>query len=216
MVSLLSPSFQIVLIDVYSLATSAIARKSHSLKSTSGSGDTGEHKIVEEIVHSIIAYLRSYVLLNRDNLLYILCHDLKDTYKLFPRAETFNDISNRSMDFRVKLTDITIDTFNILFEKVNQCIESIKQTQNTNSQGSKPRGKLGTALSSALTVIHRLQSRQPHLLHRILVLQFDRDNLQTYNTLMSCIFSAQKMHVLIDALQISNFDSNLMQVIFNA
>lgn len=48
---------------------------------------------------------------------------------------------------------------------------------------------------------------------RILIVQMFPDDPTTYNSMMNCIFSAQKMNVLIDGLVLSNrYDSSILQV----
>eukprot|EP01039_Chlorochromonas_danica_P007270 gene7270-8043_t len=103
----------------------------------------------------------------------------------------------------------------VVVEKVAVAVEEERELLHTKKSSKR---HLSSALSTALTIVRQQQQDQQEqegvgsrTQARVLLLQFDKDRPQNYNALMNCIFSAQKMEVVVDALLCSSFDSHLLQ-----
>lgn len=186
-----SPSFLSVVLDIESL----IAPLSRKQKSETE---------VNAIIQQVIIFCTAYSLAHRENRLLLLGYHNGGTEVYFPRNPSS---ATNELDFIPSIptladsltTAIGLDLLNIQ-----------NRAASTSSSG---KSLLSSALSTSLSVIHRLQQTQSGTLqNRILAIQFDRDRPQNYNSVMNCIFSAQKMNVIIDSYVVSSFDSLLMQV----
>lgn len=120
---------------------------------------------------------------------------------LYPKIE-----GNASPDFIPSLPELQ----DVVFEGLRDVLEQWRG--HFGQHGGK--SLLSMALSQALATSNRLQM-QLGVQARVLSIHFNRNPSQynqNYNSVMNCIFSAQKMKIIIDALVMSTFDSNLMQV----
>lgn len=155
------------------------------------------------IFNQLIVFCTAYSLYCRDNRLLILGYSSLGVHRFFPPG--IADVS-ATTDFIPSLPELR----NTVFSELSQVLSVLR------SRISLDGGKslLSMALSKSLTTINRLQ-QQHELQARILSIHFNNSPsqyTQNYNAIMNCIFSAQKMNTIIDALVMSTFDSNLMQV----
>lgn len=77
--------------------------------------------------------------------------------------------------------------------------------------GSGGGAAIASALSKALCHANRAKQANPALLCRVLVLQVARDLDSEYNTIMNCVFAAQKLGVVVDTCVLSREPSTFMQ-----
>mmetsp|Transcript_40538 Transcript_40538/g.108498 ORF Transcript_40538/g.108498 Transcript_40538/m.108498 type:complete len:288 (-) Transcript_40538:124-987(-) len=70
---------------------------------------------------------------------------------------------------------------------------------------------IASALSKALCHANRAKQANPALSCRVLVLQAARDLDSEYNTIMNCVFAAQKLGVVVDTCVLSREPSTFMQ-----
>lgn len=164
-----------------------------------------EQNMTEEEVFGafsqLMLFCRAYSLFCRDNRLMILGYTSLGVHFLYPKIE-----GNASPDFIPSLPELQ----DVVFEGLRDVLEQWRG--HFGQHGGK--SLLSMALSQALATSNRLQM-QLGVQARVLSIHFNRNPSQynqNYNSVMNCIFSAQKMKIIIDALVMSTFDSNLMQV----
>lgn len=164
-----------------------------------------EQNISEETVFGIfnqlMTFCSSYSLFCRDNRLILLGYTSLGVYCLYPNVEV-----EETPHFIPSLPEMQACVFNSL--------RNIIQAWRENMSISGGKSLLSMALSKSLATANRLQ-HQYGVQSRILSIHFNKSpsqHHQNYNAVMNCIFSAQKMKIIIDALVMSTFDSNLMQV----
>lgn len=128
-------------------------------------------------------------------------------------------IFENNEDYLLPKSSPDIATFQThMFNEFSKIVKQQQEYhQSTSSSGSTTssssiKSKLSNSLSLALTFINRRRKRSSS--SRILSLMFDKDSPQNYNSIMNCIFSAQKLNIVIDTLILSSFESHLMQVCF--
>eukprot|EP00981_Chlorochromonas_danica_P003018 scaffold602_cov179-Ochromonas_danica.AAC.15 len=191
-----SPSFLIVLLDLESLLSYVNSRAS------SGS------LTVSSLIHSLLPFLHSFAFQHRENRLAFLTHGLSSTKLIYPQTD---DSSSAKMSYLPHLPVLS----QVVVEKVAVAVEEERELLHTKKSSKR---HLSSALSTALTIVRQQQQDQQEqegvgsrTQARVLLLQFDKDRPQNYNALMNCIFSAQKMEVVVDALLCSSFDSHLLQ-----
>lgn len=162
---------------------------------------------LDYVVDVLSAFCVSFGLMQRNNRLAILAFHSFGTEFILPDQDSLLT-QKRSLDFVVSLPDIHIK----VKEGLNGIVHGYIQTLNENGIASVgDTSRLSSAFSNALTIINRVK-QQDNVDSRILLLQFDPDIPQNYNSVMNCIFSACKLEVMIDALIVAYNESHLMQV----
>lgn len=163
-----------------------------------------KQEITEEtvftIMNQLVVYCTAYTLFCRENRLCILAHSSLGIHQLYPAEGT------DQIDFLPSLPELRTD----VFAELGKVFAVLKDQISVESGKSL----LSMALSKSLTICNRLQHMYG-IQTRVLSIHFNNSPsqyIQNYNTVMNCIFSAQKMNTIIDALVMSTFDSNLMQV----
>mmetsp|Transcript_30671 Transcript_30671/g.69549 ORF Transcript_30671/g.69549 Transcript_30671/m.69549 type:complete len:281 (+) Transcript_30671:94-936(+) len=180
-------SMLVLVVELDTLVNTAL---NHAARGTQEAMD-----IIQKAISSMIVYCSSYSLMHRANGLSVIVCLSRSMRILFP-SET-SGATNFVPD-HYTLSAILADGFQRALD------EEMGGEEGDAPEGSA--GSLAQSLSSALSIIHGQQAQA-----RILILQFEKDKSQNYSALMNSIFSAQKLHALIDALIVCGFDSHLMQ-----
>jgi hypothetical protein len=168
----LSPSLLVVLVDLESLLV--------ALKAQQSDPDAVDLSFA---VQALSVFATSHALMQRNNRLCILAYHSFGTEFVFPSRDVLASSANPVLDFNIVLHDLQ-PSIHTSFEDIFQSF--LEQSTKTNQRIGE-QSTLSTALSTAITIVHR-QQQLFRVQSRILVLQFDRDIRQNYNAVMNCIF----------------------------
>lgn len=198
-------SLQVLVVELESLLSCAALNSSDSNKAT-----------VNDIIGAIVVYCNSYSLMHRGNKLVVLAVTTDSCETVYPTAS--------DLTFPADVTDssflvpnhhrLSIDLSQAFFELLKSAAESTgprKADSPTTGVMIDKKRYFSNCLSTALCIINKQKQFHSLLEARILIIQFDKDKALNYNSLMNCVFSAQKLDVMIDALLLTPFDSHFMQ-----
>ncbi len=139
------------------------------------------------LVSSLAAFVTSFSLMNRNNRLCILSFTSFGVDFIFPSKFSLSQ-HNGVLNFKPCLHEL----YNVLSETIPLLIGEFlkKECAITESVKSSLRdiSLLSTTLSMAMTLVHRQRQMYSNLESRILILQFDKEVPQNYNSVMNCIF----------------------------
>ena len=156
---------------------------------------------VEKALGAVILYCNSFLLMHRHNRLVIMVVCGDEFRVIYPPVSHFNP------------------NLNPVFHELSTIVETqllsitLVESERHKAQQTLPRyNYISNAFSKSLTIINKqLRLAGTKFKSRIFILQFDRDRIIDYNSLMNSIFSAQKLEVTVDALIISKFESHIFQ-----
>ena len=146
--------------------------------------------------------------MHRNNRICLISNEPSGSKVIFPlrKMHKFNDSSNSiDDDFIVdsnKLTRVLRQYFSDLSSSV------ITQPITCEDSGSY---SLSQAISIGLCIMHRQIQKNPKLQPRFLVVQLSKDKAVAYNSIMNCIFSAQKMGAAVDSVVLAREHSPFLQ-----
>lgn len=148
----------------------------------------------EEIVEQIMLFMNAYLMLHARNRLAFIANHPTSSKFLFPRSS--------GGDLQGNFLENISSLINDLKE-----IGKIEVTNRTTSQFS-------AALSMALCYINKAKKGitvNDQIDYRVLVIQGAEDTASQYIPMMNCIFTAQKIGVVVDACVISKKESTFLQ-----
>jgi len=156
---------------------------------------------MKDLVDTISIYCNSYALMHRLNKLCVIASLSNSIEIIYPNSlfndkvdvSYYNGISGEVGDdknanifvpFSHTLTIIINKYLKMsLAKQIDECKHVEVATDNSTTSESKL-GSLSMAFSTALTIINKQRMKQS----RVLVLQFDKDTNQNYNSIMNSIF----------------------------
>ena len=183
-------SFLVLVLDLESLLAGLKThnKSHHTTSSSSSSSSTQDHKCnLDYIANALAAFCVSFGLMQRNNRLVVLAFHSFGIDVVLPDPDhlrTTSSAASTGLDFLISLPDIHQKMKQGLSGITNSYIEELNRS-GAASVGSFSR--LSAALSNALTIINRMKQSES-IDCRILVLQFDHDIPQNYNSVMNCIF----------------------------
>jgi transcription initiation factor TFIIH subunit 3 len=155
----------------------------------------------QETLEALLLFVQSYLLMHRRNeIAFVIC-SRSGARMLYPTPElekTGRMLSNGAVS--------TKDFQELVRSGVRAVVEQDASSDEAGSPGSLVRG-----LSQGLCFVNRRAKEIPGLQLRTLVLQAESDASQNYNATMNCIFSAQKMGMIVDCCCVGNEPSLFMQ-----
>lgn len=186
-ISLNQPSLLVLIIEIDSYINYIISK---SLSVIPQVNDTALQ--IQDIINVLIIFCNSYILMHRQNQLCIIASLSNSLHIIYPNS--LNIMENTDIQTNVNefipishnLPIILSKYLNEAFQKqlnINKDLELQSLTSNQ-SITSTLYGSLSMALSTSLAIINKQKLTQS----RILVLQFDKDSNQNYNSLMNSIF----------------------------
>jgi hypothetical protein len=95
--------------------------------------------------------------------------------------------ANHVVDFAIRLHAIHGQIHDSMCSIVNDFLEKEQTTPEVTKISKRERSLLSSALSTAVTLIHR-QKQMCNLESRVLVMHFDKEVPHNYNAVMNCIF----------------------------
>jgi len=153
----------VLIVDVESLLSSVLAKVEPEAVSAA----------LQAAINSIVMFCNCYALMHRQNQLSVICTLSESIQIVFPSASTAVDTN-----FQPLLHTLSEQVTNGLKEAVERQI-SLHSERDVQSFGF-----LSQATSTSLSIINR----HKHLQSRVLILQFERDRNQNYNSVMNSIF----------------------------
>jgi len=150
-----------------------------------------------KVLGEIILFCNSYLLMHRQNRLVFIVVTNTEAKVIYPPKSHSNN----------KLYPVYHEVASILcseFAKLQQF--SYCETSETPTTSYS----LSNSFSKSLCIIND-QQKKGKFYPRMLVIQFSKDRIIDYNSIMNSIFSAQKMGVIIDSFIVSKFDSHILQ-----
>lgn len=204
-----NPSLLVVIVDMNAIAWSKRDQECEQNKELLSFCTLIEHLII---------FINAYLMQSRTNYVSIISNNLLKSNFIYPTEE-------------MERNEVKYNEFHVVRENL------IKSTKDAMSQPFNPKKStpnLSSALSLALCYINRVQQQMAPtftsesektsttetnsnkkqittLDSRILILQISPDISAQYIPIMNCIFSAQKLGVLCDALVLSTVDSTFLQ-----
>lgn len=210
------PSLLILVIEIDSFINYLISKTSsqvstngdfihNSISSRNNYDDENRIFSMQDLVNTISIYCNSYALMHRLNQLCVIA-SLSNTIEIiYPNSshavgtEQEDDFKNSNIfiPFSHTLTAIINKYLKISLAKqieeykhadltgvTTVTATSLDNSSTSDTQSSSKLGCLSMAFSTALTIINKQKMKQS----RVLVLQFDKDTNQNYNSVMNSIF----------------------------
>jgi transcription initiation factor TFIIH subunit 3 len=205
-----NPSLLVVIVDMNTIAWSKRDQETEQNKELISFCTLIEH---------VIIFLNAYLMQSRSNYVSIISNNLQNSNFIYPTQE-------------MELNEVKHNEFHVVRENL---IKSTKEVMSAPFNPKKSTPNLSAALSLALCYINRVQqqlapsfttesehttksdsksnnkAQTTSLDSRILILQITPDISSQYIPIMNCIFSAQKLGVLCDAMVLSSVDSTFLQ-----
>jgi len=157
--------------------------------------DYGEdsHARFEDMLSSLIVFCNAYLLLHRDNKLCIIANHPAGAEVVYPRVRDAGNMSPPAHLLGPLLAERLLELHKMPSTE-GAFVPSFPQ-----------------ALSTALCIFSSQLRESPQLQPRLVLLQLSKDHAYTYNAVMNCIFSAQKLGVQVDAVVFGRQDSSFLQ-----
>lgn len=149
-----------------------------------------------DLMEQMVLYMNAYLMLHSQNRLAVISNHPSETKFLFPTSNGGGD-----------------DTQTQFLENIPNMMECFKNVAK-DDQMSTTNSQFSAALSLALCYINRAKKEttfQNNIDYRILIIQGTDDAPSQYIPMMNCIFSAQKIGVLVDACVLSKSKSMFLQ-----
>lgn len=156
----------VLIVDVESLLNSVLAKVEKSEPDAVSAA-------LQAAINSIVMFCNCYALMHRQNQLSVICTLSESMRIVFPYASTAVDTN-----FQPLLHTLSEQVANGLKEAIEEQVRIHSQ------RDVQSFGLLSQATSTSLSVINR----HKHLQSRVLILQFERDRNQNYNSVMNSIF----------------------------
>eukprot|EP01091_Cochliopodium_minus_P002578 TRINITY_DN12431_c0_g1_i1.p1 TRINITY_DN12431_c0_g1~~TRINITY_DN12431_c0_g1_i1.p1 ORF type:complete len:284 (+),score=47.77 TRINITY_DN12431_c0_g1_i1:29-880(+) len=133
-----------------------------------------------QLIECLMVFINTYFILDNSNKISIFAATSTNSYLLAPK-------DNNQQDYQ------TIKT---------QILENIKHMNMTEQNEPKKSLKISSALSNCLCFLNKQIKENPNkkLRPRILIISVSPDSPEQYIPFMNCIFSSQKLKVIIDSI----------------
>lgn len=148
-----------------------------------------------EMVEQIMLFMNAYLMLHARNRLAFIANHPTSSKFLFPRSNAG-------------------DTQGNFLENVSFLLHELKEIGKIEVTNQVATSQFSAALSMALCYINKAKKQMPindQTDYRVLVIQGSEDTASQYIPMMNCIFTAQKIGVIVDACVISKKESTFLQ-----
>lgn len=159
---------------------------------------------LNDFLRCLAIFCNSHALLHRKNRLIVLANHSYSVKTVFPCS-----MSGDAVGYEVFIPKLHELSHQIV-ERVSE-LAILKQDHDVNQENTNRTSSIANALSIALCAANKQVEKTPRLHCRIVVLQMQKDVAQNYNAVMNAVFSAQKLHVSIDAVALNKDGSNFLQ-----
>jgi transcription initiation factor TFIIH subunit 3 len=218
----------------------SLSSQSHSSHSSSNSS-SHHFIGLDTLLRCLFVFLNSHLAMSRENLLSLLIHTEYSSQILFPSSDLIRTHGEKAFiplmtsfgeEMIEKILEHCLETSTNTIETETKTVagtetgerEEERQQKGNEKENRIRRGNLSSALSQALCgllillcsiiqiiVINRRLQLNPALTAKILLVQISPDVPHTYNHVMNCVFSAQKLFIPIDSLVVSSESSSFLQ-----
>ena len=129
------------------------------------------------VLVSLTTFCNSFCLMNRGNKLAIIVYHQNGANFVFPNLKQ-STLNNKDLIFNPPLADLQTS--------IISAFDSLMKERPPTTEKSE-RSHLSSALSTALSIINK-QRQLSHFQFRLLNIQFDKELLHSYNSIMNSIF----------------------------